>query len=90
MAARALWKAKSSMASSMPRAACSRADRSAVSAGVSGPGRGTRPPPKFTIMVVARLARLPRSLARSALRRPTKASSLKLASSPKVISRRRK
>ena len=60
------------MASSTPRAACSRADRSAVSAGVSGPGRGRARPPKFTIMVVARLARLPRSLARSALRRPTK------------------
>ena len=46
--------------------------------GAVGPGAGTAPPPKLTIIVVARLARLPRSLARSALRRSTKASSLKL------------
>ena len=48
---------------------------------------GVTPPKYLAVMARARLARLPRSLARSALNRPAKASSEKLASAPKTISR---
>jgi hypothetical protein len=87
MAPSARWNAKLAIATSTSSRVRS---ISAASALPSAAAAGSAPPPKLTIMVVARLTRLPRSFARSALSRPTKASSVKLASSPKVISRIRK
>ena len=62
-------------------------------AGAGGSGAGGRaslPPQYLSAIVAMRLTRLPRLLARSALTRVTKASSLKVASWPNAISRSRK
>ena len=57
---------------------------------VSSPHSGTTPPKYLCVMDRLREKRLPRSLARSALKRPTRASSLKDESWPKLISDSRK
>ena len=53
-------------------------------------GVGTEPPQNFAVMDKTREKRLPRSLARSALTRPIRASSENEASPPKCISRSKK
>ena len=67
---------------------CRAATRS-VSSGspAPSPGAGTAPPQYRWIMVVVRLTRLPRSLARSELKRVSTPSSEKFASCPSGISR---
>ena len=90
IATSAAWNANSSIAASTTRVVSPARARISASA---APGAGVASAtcgPKFTSIVVARETRLPRSLARSALSRSTRASSEKFASWPNGISRRTK
>src|SRR5205807_2176412 len=89
ISASARWKAKSPIARSMPCRVWSAFARSSSSP-APGAKAGAVAGAALAISVVARETRLPRSLARPALRRPTTASSEKSESRPNVISRRTK
>ena len=63
---------------------------SGCSSSPSSPGAGTSPPKYFSIMATVRLTRLPRSLARSELMRPSSAAVENSLSEAKLVSRSRK